>query len=40
MTEESMLIVIDCTSTNKFGSLEDNYLRDTKDKEFQLKQQI
>lgn len=39
--EKLMLLIISCTSTKQiWGSLEDNYLQDTKDKEFQLKQQI
>lgn len=41
MTEESMFLIIGCTSTKQiWESLDDNYLQATKDKEFQLKQQI
>ncbi|XP_070034394.1 uncharacterized protein [Nicotiana tomentosiformis] len=41
MTEESMFLIIGCTSAKKiWQSLEDNYLQASKDKEFQLKQQI
>ncbi|XP_075088534.1 uncharacterized protein LOC142170506 [Nicotiana tabacum] len=41
MTEESMFLIIGCTSAKQiWQSFEDNYLQASKDKEFQLKQQI
>lgn len=41
MTEESMFLTIQCTLGKQiWQSLGDNYLQASKDKEFQLKQQI
>ena len=41
MTEESMFLIIGCTSAKQiWESLEDNYLQASKNKEFQLKQQV
>ncbi|KAH0636166.1 hypothetical protein KY290_036588 [Solanum tuberosum] len=41
MTEESIFLIIGCISAKQiWENLEDNYLQASKDKEFQLKQQI